>query len=69
MVRVRLLVSRVTSNESQPFGTIVDVSEDEAKHLIDSNQAARVDPVKAPPEPTSDPIPEPRPWSPPQSKW
>lgn len=77
MVQVRLLTSRVNNGKSEPYGSIIDVPEEEAARLEITNQATRVDPVNAPPEPVPeavpdpvpDPIPEPPRWSPSPGKW
>lgn len=45
MTKVRLKVSRVTQNESQGLGSIIDVPEDEALSMTDAGQAELVGPL------------------------
>lgn len=39
MPRIKLLVSRISNGQSQPYGSIVDVPADEARLMVESHQA------------------------------
>jgi hypothetical protein len=42
MMKVELLVSRAGTNFTQSVGEVIEVSDDEGKRLLDSNQAKTV---------------------------